>query len=38
VEIDEGDTLIITVTNNQIYPVTLHWCVSPFFPFIALVE
>jgi laccase len=31
--IDEDDTLVVTVTNKQIYPVTLHWCVSlyPFF-------
>lgn len=23
--IDEDDTLVVTVTNNQIYPVTMHW-------------
>lgn len=27
VTITEGDTLVVTVTNNQIYPVTMHWCV-----------
>lgn len=25
VTITEGDTLVVTVTNNQIYPVTMHW-------------
>ncbi|KAG0600056.1 hypothetical protein M758_11G003900 [Ceratodon purpureus] len=25
VEINEGDTLVIKVTNRQIYPVTMHW-------------
>ncbi|KAG0612319.1 hypothetical protein M758_6G018500 [Ceratodon purpureus] len=25
VEINEGDTLVIKVTNKQIYPVTMHW-------------
>jgi hypothetical protein len=28
VEITEGDTLVVEVTNKQVYPVTMHWCVS----------
>lgn len=28
VEIMEGDTLIVKVTNNQVYDVTMHWYVS----------
>jgi hypothetical protein len=28
VVITEGDTLVIEVTNKQVYPVTMHWCVS----------
>ena len=25
IEIVEDDTLVIKVTNNQVYPVTMHW-------------
>jgi laccase len=28
VEITEGDTLVVKVTNKQVYPVTMHWYVS----------
>jgi hypothetical protein len=38
VEITEGDTLVVTVTNKQIYPVTMHWCVPLFSYFFSLLE
>lgn len=25
IEVNEGDTLVIKVTNKQVYPVTMHW-------------
>lgn len=36
VEIDEGDTLVVKVTNKQVYPVTMHWYVSLFWLVILL--
>lgn len=30
IEVNEGDRVIVKVTNKQVYPATLHWYVCPF--------